>query len=471
MQGGTDGALVWDVHSVGHRVLVVEDDEDTRGALADTLTDLGHSIAVEPDGQAALRRLGKNEFDAVLTDVRMPAMDGIELCRRLSGDQPGLPVLVMTAFGDVESALGALRAGAYDFIMKPLTMQRLAEALTRALEQPEHRRFPLRPRPVAANDGVVEGLVGSSPAMRALSERLLSVAATDSTVLITGESGTGKELVARALHRHSERASGPFVPVSCVAVPADLLEAELFGHTRGAYTGAGQSRTGLLQQAHGGTLFLDEIGDMPLELQPRLLRALQERRFRQVGSSAEVEFDTRIVAATNRDLEREVAAGRFREDLYFRINVVRLELPPLRERPSDVLELAGHFLRRAVAAGAETYELTAGAERHLLSHGWPGNVRELENCIHAAVALAASKTIGFDDLPTGVRSPHGPLRNLSLGAASNPQTLDEVERLHILRVLDALQGNKADAARVLGINRATLYRKLQRYGLTGGGSQ
>jgi two-component system, NtrC family, response regulator AtoC len=446
-------------------VLVVEDDDDTRAALADALTDLGHSIEVEPNGEAALERLGNAAFDAVLTDVRMPKMDGIELCRRLSGDRPSLPVLVMTAFGDVDTALGALRAGACDFITKPLKLESLAAALERALGRAPRSQFVVRPGPSAAQSTTLDGLIGSSPAMRTLGERIRSAAPTESTVLITGESGTGKELVARALHVHSARASGPFVPVSCAAVPADILEAELFGHTRGAFTGAGQARRGLLQEAQGGTLFLDEIGDMPLDLQPRLLRALQERRVRPVGSSLEFDFDARVIAATNRDLGLAIAAGAFREDLYFRLNVIRLELPPLRDRPGDVLELARHFLARAVAEGNEGYRLAPEAERQLLSHTWPGNVRELENCMRAAIAMANSGQVGFEELPTGVRA-----SVVARTPTSDPRSMDEVERRHILHVLDALGWNKAEAARVLGINRATLYRKLQRYGYEGNGN-
>jgi DNA-binding NtrC family response regulator len=444
-------------------VLLVEDDADTREALVDTLADLGHSIEARADGEAALARLESANFDAVLTDVKMPGMDGIELCRRLSGDRPSLPVLVMTAFGDVDSAMGALRAGAYDFITKPLTSERLAGALYRALNNGPKSTIIVRPTLSELPDQALDGLIGSSPAMRALGDRIRAVAPTESTVLITGESGTGKELVARALHRHSARASGPFVPVSCAAVPADILEAELFGHTRGAFTGASQARVGLLQQAQGGTLFLDEIGDMPLELQPRLLRALQERRVRPVGSSLEFEFDARVVAATNRDLGQALVAGTFREDLFFRLNVMRLELPPLRERPGDVLELARYFLDRAGSHAGEAYRLAPEAERQLIGHSWPGNVRELENCIRAAVALTSHGQVGFDELPTGVRA-----GRIARSTATEPQSLEAVERQHILHVLEALAGNKAEAARVLGINRATLYRKLQRYGIERG---
>jgi two-component system response regulator HydG len=442
------------------RVLVVEDDDDTRAALCDALTDLGHAIEAHADGASALQRLGSAEFDAVLTDIRMPGMDGIELCQRLTGDRPHLPIVVMTAFGDVESALGALRAGAFDFLTKPLSLDKLTGALTRALGRGGKSPIVVRPAPRPALPDDMEGLIGSSAAMRQLAERVTQVAQEDSTVLITGESGTGKELMARAVHRASGR-SGPFVPVSCAAIPAEILEAELFGHTRGAFTGAAEARQGLLQQAAGGTLFLDEVGELPLELQPKLLRALQTRRLRPVGSVDEVTFDARIIAATNRDLGRAVAEGKMREDLFYCLNVLTIALPPLRDRSGDVLELARHFLTRASSKLGVRYELTPAAERQLTAHSWPGNVRELENAIQASVALASSGQVAFEDLPTGVRAQR------PQDAAVESRSLEDVERRHILLVLDALHWNKAEAARILGINRATLYRKLQRYGLGG----
>jgi two-component system response regulator HydG len=293
--------------------------------------------------------------------------------------------------------------------------------------------------------------------MREVAERIAHVSPGDSTVLITGESGTGKELVARAVHRRSGR-TGPFVPVSCAAIPSDILEAELFGHTRGAFTGANDARVGLFHQARAGTLFLDEIGETPPELQPKLLRALQVRRIRPIGSSEEQPFDARIITATNRDLSRAVAEGTIREDLYFCLNVLTITLPPLRDRSGDILELARYFVARTSATLNAPYALTPAAERQLLNHAWPGNVRELENAIQAAVVMATGGQVGFDELPTGVRA-------RAVEAAHVSTTLDEVERRHILLVLETLKWNKAETARVLGINRATLYRKLQRYGL------
>jgi two-component system response regulator HydG len=443
------------------KVLLVEDDDDTRTALNEALDDLGFDVEARGDGAAGFEYASLRDFDVVLTDIKMPKMDGLELCRRLNGDRPHVPVVVMTAFGDLESALGALRAGAFDFITKPFTIEQVSQALQRALRHGAQSSIVVKPATTPVEGGGIPGLIGSSAAMQAVAQAVVSAAPTEATVLITGESGTGKELVARALHAGSRRAQGPFVPVSCAAVPSEMLEAELFGHVRGAFTGANEARVGLLRQAEGGTLFLDEIGDMPLELQPKLLRALQERALRPVGSTQEFAFDVRLVAATNRDLTRAIQEGKFREDLYFRLNVLRIHLPALRERAGDVQELATHFLRRASNGSGVEYRLTPEAERRLLKYPWPGNVRELQNCIEAAVALASGGFVGVDELPTSVRASRSP----HWGPAEQNQSLEAVERRHILLVLDAVSWNKAEAARTLGIDRATLYRKLRRYGI------
>jgi two-component system, NtrC family, response regulator AtoC len=438
-------------------VLVVEDDDEIRAALVEALTELGHSTIAEARAEPALRVLEERDVDLVLTDVRMPGMTGIELCGRLSGDRPNLPVVVMTAFGDVEAAVAALRAGAFDFVPKPFAIDRLVGVIARALGQGPSSMTRLSGG--GAGIDARHGLIGSSQAMTILREQIGRAAVTDSNVLITGESGTGKELVARAVHAASARRDKPFVALSCAAVPHDILEAELFGHARGAYTDAGEARPGLFQQAAGGTLFLDEIGDMPLELQPKLLRVLQERAVRPLGSAREVSADARILAATNTDLAAAAREGRFREELLFRIKVLEIHLPPLRERERDVLELARHFLSHS--GGSTAYELLPEAEGPLLSYSWPGNVRELENCMNAAMALASNGRIGFEELPARMRT-----KKLTTPVpAHRPPSLEEVERKHIEVVLRAVGWNKARAARKLGIDRATLYRKLARLGL------
>ena len=440
-------------------IMVVDDDEDTRLALCDTLADLGHTAVPRSDGEAALREIDREDLDLVLTDMKMPGMSGIELCRIVVGDRPDVPVVVMTAFGDVDAAVGALRAGAFDFITKPVGMAQLADAVDKALDRDRVPPISARLAPLEPVEALAHGLVGPSAIMDEVRAQLARVAATNSTVLITGESGTGKELAARAIHHGSDRRSGPFIAMSCAAVPHEILESELFGHARGAFTGATESRKGLFQLAHGGTLFLDEIGDMPLDLQPKILRVLEERLVRPVGSAEEIESDVRIVAATNKNLQHATRIGQFREDLYFRIKVLQVHLPPLRERGAeDILAIAEHFLR---APDGVAHALTAEAERLITSYHWPGNVRELENAITAAVALANGGRIGFEELPTAVRSP----RRSGKPDMIEITSLEEVERRHIQVVLRAVGGNKVQAAKKLGIDRATLYRKLERLGL------
>jgi DNA-binding NtrC family response regulator len=475
-RGGSGKAL-------GARVLVVEDDDEIREAAQDALTELGYDAYAEPSAEKALLSLHQRVPAAVIADVRMPGMSGIEFCKRLTGDWPEVPVLLMTAFGDVDMAVEALRAGALDFIPKPLSFEHLANVLAQAVNRQAVSPAMVRLEDPAVPDGSCAGLVGSSGAMRGVIERIARVAPTQATVLITGESGTGKELVARAVHDGSPRRDRPFVALSCAAMPQGLLEAELFGYRRGAV----QSRDGLFQRAEGGTLFLDEIGDLPLPLQPKLLRVLEERRVRPLGSSQEVALDVRIVAATNRDLEQAVRLGQFREDLFFRLNVHHLQLPPLRERGDDVMELCQYFLSRgcrepqvAAARGAGelseagasggvapfqsgiTYRLAPEAEKLLRGYPFPGNVRELENALSAAMALAKDGDIGVRELPERFESTGGG----SAPPPVEPVSLEEMERRHIEIVLRATGRNKALAARKLGIDRATLYRKLLRLGLS-----
>jgi len=422
---------------------------------------LGHQVVTATSGPEALLRLDESDFDIVLTDIAMAEMDGLELCQKVSELRPGLPVVVVTGQGSMESAVAALRAGAYDFISKPVDDKLLAPCLARAGQSRLLQREVQRLRREVDVGRPLDDVVGSSSAMRRVYDLVARVAPSDASVLIHGETGTGKELIARAIHSKSVRSDGPFVALNCAAVPANLIESELFGHARGAFTDAKSSREGLFVEANGGTIFLDEIGEMPVEVQPKLLRALQERKVRPLGSNAEVPFDARIVAATNRDLEIEVEEKRFREDLYYRINVVKIDLPPLRERGADVLAIAHHLLRR-IAQGRNLTLSPQAAER-LMSYDWPGNVRELENCMERAVALARFDQITTEDLPEKLRTHRSDRLVVSAEDASELVTLEELERGYIHRVLKMLGGNKSRAAQVLGLDRRTLYRKLDRY--------
>jgi two-component system response regulator HydG len=445
------------------RILVVDDELGVRQFLEEALMGKGFAVATRPSAPEALGALAVEDFDAVVTDVRMPVQDGFELCQRIAEIRPDLPVVVITAFGNMEAAVSAIRAGAYDFITKPFDIELLTLTLARAVRHGALRAEVKRLRTATGPAEGFEGLLGSSPPMRALQDLIERVAGSDSSVLVTGESGTGKELVARAIHQRSPRRDRPFVAINCAALPETLLEAELFGHARGAFTDAKGARPGLFVSADGGTLFLDEIGDLPLGLQPKLLRALQERRARPVGGEAEVSFDARIVAATNQDLAALVAQKRFREDLYYRLDVVPLTVPPLRERSEDILLLAQRFIERfAARAGKPIRGMSATAAEKLLGYDWPGNVRELQNWAERAVTLGLFDEIGVDDLPEKIRDhPPAPAR----ADGGPPLTLEEVERRHVLSVLRSTGGNRTATARALGLDRTTLWRKLERYGV------
>jgi two-component system, NtrC family, response regulator AtoC len=445
------------VKGVVRRVLLVEDDTETRTALQDALQLIGFEVEARADAESALDRLAESDFDAVLTDLRMAGMGGLDLCSRVINDGPQIPVVIMTAFEGVSVALDALRAGACDFLTKPFSIEQLRVTLERALTREAPRRQGVQRLP--GKEGarpIVRGLLGASPGIQAARAAIGRAAGTEFTVLISGESGTGKELAARAIHDASCRTNGPFVAISCAALPSAVLEAELFGHSAGAFTGAARARDGLFVAAHGGTLFLDEIGDMPLELQPKLSRVLEQRALRPVGASEEVPFDVRIVAATHRDLGAAVACGDFRQELFFRLNVLNVHLPPLRERSQDIVPLAEHFLAQTTEPGSR--ELTPRAREALVAYDWPGNVRELQNCIQAAGVLAHDGRIGAEELPVSMR-----WRDIS--AVSDLASLADVERHHIAGALAATSWNKALAARFLGIDRTTLYRKMKRYGL------
>ena len=410
------------------------------------------------------------EFDCVVTDVLMDGMTGIELCERIAGSLPDLPVIVVTTSSRLETAIAAIRVAAYDFITKPIHLGALAIAVERAVERRGLRREVKVLRRLVSEQAGYDELFGSSVAMRKVYGVLEQMARSDASVLITGESGTGKELVARALHRKGPRAGGSFVAVNCAAMPETLLESELFGHEKGAFTDARVARDGLFLEADGGVLLLDEIGEMPLGLQSKLLRVLEQRTVRPVGGRKEIPFNVRLVASTNRDLEAAIEARQFREDLYYRVNILHLALPPLRARGRDVLVLAQHFLERfAAASGKPVSTISAAAAEKLLAYSWPGNVRELRNCIERAVALTRNDQILVDDLPEKLRAYRASELVISGNDSAGFVSMDEVERRYILRVLEAVGGNKRQAARVLGFDRKTLYRKLERYGLESGG--
>ena len=449
------------------RVLLVDDDAGMCAMLEARLSTRDFDVVSYTSPELALEAFARESFDAVVSDVNMKGMTGVELCRRLLEMRSTIPVILITAFGSMDAAIAAIRAGAYDFIPKPFEIEQLLLALERGISlaalHDELRRLKL----AVADAQRFDELIGSSPAMTRLYGLLAKVAQSDAPVLVTGESGTGKELVARAIHNQGARAKGPLVAINCAAMPGQLLESELFGHVKGAFTDARAAKIGLFEAASGGTLFLDEIGELPLELQPKLLRALQERVIRPVGGSVEVPFDARVIAATNRDLETMVEEQRFREDLYFRINVIQVALPPLRARGADILLLGQAFLERIAArANKSVTGFSDEAAAKIMSYAWPGNVRELQNCVERAVALASFNQIVVEDLPDKVRAFKS--NQVVLGADDPAElvSLEALENMYVRRVLEAVAGNKSAAARILKIERKTLHRMLSR----GGGS-
>ncbi|MCL5270297.1 MAG: sigma-54 dependent transcriptional regulator [bacterium] len=444
-------------------VLLVDDDPNYRKVVAYNLTKLGAVVTAAGDGRKALELLSENAYDLVLTDVKMPGMDGLELLAAIRSLHKEIPVILVTAHGDIEMAVEAMQAGAFDFVTKPFDRQRLAEKIERALKLPRLERENRALREELGSRYAFESIIGSSTAMRELFDLMNRVVHRDTTILILGESGAGKELVARALHYHGPRSRGPFVAINCAAIPPTLLESELFGHAKGAYTGADAAREGRFQAASGGSLFLDEIGDMSLELQAKLLRVLQERRVEPVGSNQSIAVDVRIMAATNQDLEKLVKEGEFRRDLYYRLNVVPLHLPPLRDRRDDIPLLARHFLGKF---GEPDVRIEPGAMEKLMSHAWPGNVRELENSIERALALRAHPDrITADDLLR-----FGP------AAAGGDVTLYEIpdegivfadlEKRLIVSALHKAGNNQTRAAKLLGLSRQQLIYRMQKHDLS-----
>jgi len=450
----------------GSRILVVDDDRAMAELIADVLRKREHEVVWTTGGKKALEILRSEDFEVVITDLSMHEISGIDLCQQVTQSSPDIAVIIITAFGSVDTAVEAIRAGATDYITKPFEMHDLVRTLERSLEHHALRKEVSRLEGLVRSASAPSEMIGESPAIKRVFDMMRRVADTETGVLICGESGTGKELVARALHRESKRAKGPFVGVNCASLPASLLESELFGHTKGAFTGATSTRAGLLREANGGILLLDEVGEMPLEMQAKLLRALQERRVRPIGANHEMDFDAWIIAATKRDLEAEVEEGRFREDLFYRINVVRIDVPPLRVRGTDILLLAQNFLLRvAKNAGKPVKGISSEAAERLLAYDWPGNVRELENAMRRAVALTRYESIIVDDLPPKIRDFKSTHLSFDSDDLSSFVPLEELEKRYIMSVLKVAGGNKTAAAKTLGVERRTLYRKLERYGI------
>jgi two-component system response regulator HydG len=442
-------------------ILVVDDDPGHRNMLVTLLRDWGYRLSGAEDGETAVSLCREQAFDLILMDVRMAGISGIEALKEIKAYNPAIPILIMTAYSNVETAVEAIKAGAYDYLTKPLDFEDLRLTMERALDHAALRDENAALRQTLAASFDPGGIIGQSQPMRRLMEMLATVAPSEATVMISGESGTGKELIARAIHANSQRRKGPYIAVNCAALTETLLESELFGHEKGAFTGAEKRREGRFLAADRGTIFLDEIGEMPLAMQVKLLRVIQEREIQRVGGDQTLKVDVRIVAATNRDLQAEVEAGRFRQDLYYRLNVVALNLPPLREREEDIPLLAAYFLRRyAEKNGKRIKGFTPEAMDRLLKHSWPGNVRELENVVERAVVLGLDEYVGERELPPQLLGGE----SVRSGNGGAHQTLEEMERVAILDALDAAGGNKSEAARRLGITRKTLHARLVRYG-------
>ena len=449
------------------RILIVDDEERMVGVVAAALARAGYECEGCPSGEAALAALEARGADAVVTDWKMPQMDGIELLRQLHARRPGLPVILLTAYASVSSAVAAMREGAFDYVTKPFDNDELRTVVGRALELNRLTRENRWLRQEVETRYGADQVIAESPRSRELLALVRRVAPSRATVLVQGESGTGKELVARLLHYWSERVGQPFVAVNCKAFAEGVLESELFGHEKGAFTGATAARAGCFERASGGTLFLDEIGEISGDFQAKLLRVLQEGEVLRVGGTEARRVDVRVVAATNRQLKDEIAAGRFREDLFFRLNVIPIALVPLRERREDIVPLARHFLRRHADQSGRQMALAPEAEAALVAHGWRGNVRELENAIERGVVLARGDLITpedllLDDSPAPATSPGG-----EGGKATLQATLDQASAARIRSALEAAHGQRTEAARALGIDRTTLYRLMKRYGLTG----
>ena len=449
------------------KILVVDDEASHRTMLKAVLSSEGYQIFEADDGKTAIEAVEREFYDLILIDVRMTELDGIEAMQEIKKISPAIPIIIMTAYGSVKTAVGALKSGAYDYLTKPLDIEELKILIHKALDHYRLREENIVLRERLADRFDFSRIIGKSKPMKDLFETLAMIAPSDATVLLYGESGTGKEIVANALHENSPRARRPFIKVSCAALPETLLESELFGHERGAFTGAVGRKEGRFQLANGGTIFLDEVSEMSPTTQVKLLRVLQEREFEPLGSTKTIRVDIRIIAATNKNLEEEVKEGNFREDLFYRLNVVPIELPPLRRRKEDVPLLARHFLniyREKTQASIKGF--LPKTMDLMIRYDWPGNIRELENAIERAVLLCQGEYISAEDLPHAVQGAEG--EELPRVAVPSGMTLKEVAREVIVQTLEETEGNRTQTARILGISRKTLQNKLKEYGIQEG---
>jgi two-component system response regulator HydG len=446
---------------MAHKILFVEDDAAQLTLLSLDLKRKGFEVTTAKSAAAAFAALGKDAFDVVLTDLRLGDRDGLEVLKAAKREQPDAEVVVITGHGSISAAVAAMKSGAFDFLTKPVEPEQLAMTLQKALEHRNLLGEVRRLREEVKGKYSFEGIVYASPEMHRVLELVKKVAATEAAVLIHGESGTGKELIARAIHENSARRSGAFVAINCGALPEGLLESELFGHVKGSFTGADRNKRGLFEEASGGTLFLDEISETTQALQVKLLRALQEGEIRRVGDNHPIKVSGRLVTATNKDLPKAVKEGKFREDLFYRLKVFPIAIPPLRERVADILPLAEHFLRKAKKKmGGAAVRFAPDAALAMQAYAWPGNVRELEHAIERALIMASGPSVAAADLPSELQGPAGP------GApAAEGETLEALERRHVLAVYDACGKNASEAAKRLGVGRNTLWRKLKSFGV------
>ncbi|HUF30516.1 MAG TPA: sigma-54 dependent transcriptional regulator [Gemmatimonadaceae bacterium] len=447
-------------------ILAIDDDDSLRRVVEYNLAEEGYRVITAADGPSGLEAYQREAVDVVLTDIRMPGMEGIELLARLKAMQPELPVIMLTAFGTIDSAVEAMRLGAFDYLTKPFSRDQLRASVRKALEVAELRNENRQLRQVVSERFSFANMIAGSRAMRAVSDTASRVAQTDTTVLLVGESGTGKELLARAIHFNSGRARGAFVTVNCAAIPEQLLESELFGHRRGSFTGAVADKRGKFEMANGGTVFLDEIGELAPLLQVKLLRVLQEREIDKVGETRPIKVDVRVLAATNRDLEKMIAGGTFREDLYYRLAVVSIRMPPLRERVDDIPLLVDAFLEKhAQRLGHARPAIQKDVYSAFNLYSWPGNIRELENVVERALVLDKDGVIGLDDLPDRLRTPAQRIGNVRIELPDEGISLEKVERELILTALEKHDWNQTRAAAYLDVTRSTLLYRMQKYAL------